>query len=144
MSGVFLDATFHGGFNDTIGCRGLLRRPEISPIYPLQLSPILGSSPPPWILVLVTGNKFINGVVVTGDNFSPVSLSLATKLSPVSLSPATKLLPVSLSPVINCSPVATTPAITENPWQRPFDAQRKKDLQSTWNFYLILTMANGV
>ncbi len=25
-----------------------LRRPEISPIYLLQLSPILGSSPPPW------------------------------------------------------------------------------------------------
>jgi hypothetical protein len=46
--GVFLDATFHGGSNDTIGGRGRLRRPEISPIYPLQLSPILGSSPPPW------------------------------------------------------------------------------------------------
>jgi len=70
------------------------------------------------VLVLVTGNKFIAGVVVTGDNCSPVSLSPATKLSPVSLSPATKLLPVSLSPVINCSPVSTTPAITENPWQR--------------------------
>jgi hypothetical protein len=61
------------------------------------------------VLVLVTGNKFIAGVVVTGDNCSPVSLSPVTKLSPVSLSPATKLLPVSLSPV------STTPAITENP-----------------------------
>ncbi len=59
------------------------------------------------LLVLVTGNKFIAGIVVTSDNCSPVSLS-----------PATKLLPVSLSPVINCSPVSTTPAITENPWQR--------------------------
>ncbi len=48
------------------------------------------------VLVLVTGNKFIAGVVVTGDNCSLVSLSPATKLSPVSLSPATKLLPVSL------------------------------------------------
>ena len=70
------------------------------------------------VLVLVTGNKFIAGVVVTGDNSSPVPLSPATKLSPVSLSPATKLLQVSLSPVIICSPVSTTPAITENPWQR--------------------------
>ncbi len=75
------------------------------------------------VLVLVSGNTFIAGVIVTGDNCSPVSLSPATKLSPVSLSPATKLLPVSLSPVslspvINCSPVSTTPAITENPWQR--------------------------
>ena len=40
------------------------------------------------VLVLVTGNKFIAGLVVTGDNCSPVSLSPATKLSPVSLSPA--------------------------------------------------------
>ncbi len=69
--------------------------------YPWQAPHLHG------ILVLVTGNKFIAGVVVTGDNCSPVSLSLATKL-----------LPVSLSPVINCSPVAMIPAITENPWQR--------------------------
>jgi hypothetical protein len=48
MCGVFLDATFHGGSNDTIGGRGRLRRPDILPIYPLQLSPFLGSSPPPW------------------------------------------------------------------------------------------------
>jgi hypothetical protein len=52
------------------------------------------------VLVLVTGNKFIAGVVVTGD---PVS------------SPAINLSPESLSPAINCSPVSTTPAITENP-----------------------------
>ena len=48
MCRVCMDATFHGGSNDIIGGRGRLRRPEISPIYPLQLSPILGSSPPPW------------------------------------------------------------------------------------------------
>jgi hypothetical protein len=29
MCGVFLDATFHGGSNDTIDGRGRLRRPEI-------------------------------------------------------------------------------------------------------------------
>jgi hypothetical protein len=44
------------------------------------------------VLVLVTGDKFIAGVVVTADNWSPVS-------------------------TINLSPVSTTPAITENPWQ---------------------------
>jgi hypothetical protein len=42
------------------------------------------------ILVLVTGDKFIAGVVVTADNWSPVS-------------------------TINLSPVSTTPAITEDP-----------------------------
>jgi hypothetical protein len=40
------------------------------------------------VLVLVTGNKFIAGVVVTADNWSPVS-------------------------AINLSPVSTTPGITE-------------------------------
>ncbi len=44
------------------------------------------------VLVLVTGDKFIAGVVVTADNWSPVS-------------------------TINLSPVSTTPAITENPRQ---------------------------
>ncbi len=82
MCGVFLDATFHGGSNDTIGGRGRLRRPEKSPIYPLQLSPFLGSSPPAW-RPCSCGNKFIAGVVVTGDNCSLVSLSLATKLAGV-------------------------------------------------------------
>jgi hypothetical protein len=45
------------------------------------------------VLVLVTGNKFIAGVVVNSNNCSPVSLS----------------------PAINLSPVSTTPVITENP-----------------------------
>jgi hypothetical protein len=40
------------------------------------------------VLVLVTGNKFISGVVVTGDNCSPVSLSPAINLSLMVLSPA--------------------------------------------------------
>ncbi len=44
------------------------------------------------VLVLVTGNKFIAGVIVTTDNWSPVS-------------------------TINLSPVSTTPAITKNPLQ---------------------------
>jgi hypothetical protein len=83
-----MDATFHGGSNDTIGGRVRLRRPEISSICPLQLSPILGSSHLHGVLVLVTGNKFIAGVVVAGDNCSPVSLSLAINLSPVLFSPA--------------------------------------------------------
>ncbi len=42
-----LDATFYGGSNDTNGGHGRHRRPEISPIYPPQPSPILGSSTPP-------------------------------------------------------------------------------------------------
>jgi hypothetical protein len=42
------------------------------------------------VLVLVTDDKFITGVVVTADNWSPMS-------------------------TINLSPVSTAPAITENP-----------------------------
>ncbi len=34
MCGVPMDATFHGGSNDTIGGRVRFRRPEISPICP--------------------------------------------------------------------------------------------------------------
>jgi hypothetical protein len=41
---------------------GRLQQPEISPIYPFQLSPHLHG-----VLVLVTGDKVIAGVVVTGD-----------------------------------------------------------------------------
>jgi hypothetical protein len=78
MCGVCMDAAFHGGSNDIIGGRGRLRRPEISPIYPLQL--YLHS-----VLVFVTGDKFFAGVVVTADNWSPVS---TINLSPVSTTPA--------------------------------------------------------
>ncbi len=70
MCGVFKDATFHGGSNDSIGSRGRLRRPEISPIYPFQLFPILAPAPHlHGVLVLVTGNKFIAGDNDTGVKF---------------------------------------------------------------------------
>jgi hypothetical protein len=109
MCGVFLEATFHGGSNDTIGGRRYRR------FIPFNLLLSLAAPHLHGVLVLVTGNKFIAGDNNTGDNCSPGSLSPATKLSPVSLSPATKLLPVSLSPVVNCSPVSTTPAINFSP-----------------------------
>ncbi len=98
MCGVFLDATFHGGSNDTIGSRGRLRRPEISLNYPLQLSPILGSSPPPWRHCSCHRQ-------VTGDNCSPVSLWPAINLSLESLSPVINFSPVSLTPLNSLSPV---------------------------------------
>jgi hypothetical protein len=47
------------------------------------------------VLVFVTDNKFITGVVVYGDNCSPVSTT----------------------PVMNLSPVSTKPANTKNPRQ---------------------------
>jgi hypothetical protein len=40
------------------------------------------------VLVLVTGNKFITGVIVTSDNCSSVLLSPAINLSAVSTTPA--------------------------------------------------------
>jgi hypothetical protein len=45
MCGVFMDATFHGGSNDTIGGHVRHRRPEISPIfyYPWQLPTSMAS-----------------------------------------------------------------------------------------------------
>jgi hypothetical protein len=65
-----MDATFHGGSNDTIGGRGRLRRPwptsaagDIADLYPSTLAAPHHHG----VLVLVTGNKFIAGVVVTGD-----------------------------------------------------------------------------
>jgi hypothetical protein len=74
MCGVFIDATFHGGSNDTIGGRGRLRRPEISPIYPFQLFPILAPAPHfHGVLVLIAGNKFIASVVAGEKLFSSVN-----------------------------------------------------------------------
>ncbi len=64
---------------------------DIADLSP-QLSPILAAPHLHGVLVLVTGDKFITGVVVTADNWSPVA-------------------------TINLSPVSTTPAITENLWQ---------------------------
>jgi hypothetical protein len=60
-----MDAAFHGGSNDIIGGRGRLRRPEISPIYPLQLYRSLAAPQLHGILILVTGDKFFISVVVT-------------------------------------------------------------------------------
>ena len=48
LCGVFMDATFHGGSNDTIKGHVQHRQLEIWPICPLQLYPILGISQPPW------------------------------------------------------------------------------------------------
>jgi hypothetical protein len=58
------------------------------------------------VLVLVTTNKFIAGVVATGDNCSPLLLSRVINCSLVLLTLVRKL-----------SPVSTTRAVTENPRQ---------------------------
>ena len=66
MCGVFLDATFYGGSNDTIGGRRYRRFIPFNFLLSLAAPHLHG------VLVLVTGNKFIagdndTGVVVTGD-----------------------------------------------------------------------------
>jgi hypothetical protein len=48
------------------------------------------------VLVLVTGDKFITGVIVTADNWSLVS---TINLFPVSTTPAINFSPVSLTPL---------------------------------------------
>jgi hypothetical protein len=68
MFGVSMDATFHGGSNDTIGGRRYRRFIPFNFLLSLAAPHLHG------FLVLVTGNTFITGVVVTGDNCSPVSL----------------------------------------------------------------------
>ncbi len=72
-----MDATFHGGSSDTIGGRGRLRRPgDIADLYPSTLAaPHLHG-----VLVLVTGNKFIAGVVVTGDKVIAVVVVTGDKV----------------------------------------------------------------
>jgi hypothetical protein len=62
MCGVFMDATFHGGSNDTIGGHVRHRRPEISLIFSYT-----------WQLPTSMASLF---------------LSLAINLSPVSTTPA--------------------------------------------------------
>ncbi len=65
-----MDATFYGGYNDTIGGRVRLSTAgDIADLSPSTLSD-------PWqlptfvaSLVLVTGNEFVAGVIVTGDKF---------------------------------------------------------------------------
>ncbi len=75
-------------------------------------------------LVLVTGNKFIAGVVVTGDNCSPLSLS-----------PVINLSPVTMTPVINLSPVfGTDPDQNRVTWETPSSEpipNRRKPLRRT-------------
>ncbi len=75
MCGVFLDATFYGGSNDTIGGHGVVTGDNCSPV---SLSP--------------------------ATKLSPVSLSPATKLLPVSLSPVINCSPVSTTPAITENP----------------------------------------
>jgi hypothetical protein len=88
MCGVPVDATFHGGSNDTIGGHVQLRWLEISPICLFNFLLSLAAPHLHGLLVLVTGNKFIAGVIVTGDNCSPVSLTAVKNLFPISMTPA--------------------------------------------------------
>jgi hypothetical protein len=81
-----MDAAFHGGSNDIIGGR------RYRPFIPFNFLLSLAAPHLHGVLVLVTGDKFIAGIIVTADNWSPMS-------------------------TINLSLVSTTPAITENPWQ---------------------------
>jgi len=52
-----MDATFHGGSNDTIGGRGRLRRPEI--VLQQEQTSVINTAD--------TGEKFFPGVVDTGQ-----------------------------------------------------------------------------
>ncbi len=90
MWGVWMDATFHGGSNDIIGGRGDFGGRRYRRFIPFNFLLSLAAPNLHGVLVLVTGDKFIAGVVVTADNWSPVS-------------------------TINLYPVSATPAITENP-----------------------------
>ncbi len=67
MCGVFMDATFHGGSNDTIGGRVRHRRPQISPIFSY-----------PWQLPTSMASLFLSSSI----NFSPVSTTLAITENP--------------------------------------------------------------
>jgi hypothetical protein len=77
-----MDATFHGGSNDTIGVSDFGGR-RYHRFVPFNFLLSLAAPHLHGILVLVTGNKFIAGIVVTGDNCSPVSLTPMRNLSPV-------------------------------------------------------------
>jgi hypothetical protein len=77
-----IDASFHGGYNDTIGGRVRPRRPETLLSYCQHCE------------------KFISGVIDTSDKI------FTTVLSPVSLTPAKNLcvVYVSLTPAIKLFP----------------------------------------
>ncbi len=63
-----MDATFHGGSNDTIGSRRYCRFIPFNFFLSLAAPHLHG------VLVLFTGNKLIAGVVVTGEKlFSGVN-----------------------------------------------------------------------
>jgi hypothetical protein len=83
--GMFMDATFYGGSNDTIGGRVRRRRPEISTIFSytwklptsllslflslaINLLPVSLSRTIIVHCVVITTNKFITSGIVTGDN----------------------------------------------------------------------------
>jgi hypothetical protein len=69
MCGVFMDATFHGGSNDTIGGRGRLRR-----FADLSLSTFSY----PWQLPTSVASLSLSPVT----NFSPVLLTPLNNFSP--------------------------------------------------------------
>jgi hypothetical protein len=77
-----MDATFHGGSNDTIGGRLRLWRPELSPICPD-----------------LKKKQFI-----IGENLSAVLLTPVNSLSAVSLTTANNLSAASLTPAITFFP----------------------------------------
>jgi hypothetical protein len=85
-----MDAAFHGGSNDIIGAVADFGGRRYRRFIPFNFLLSLAAPHLHGVLVLVTGGKFIAGVVVTADNWSPVS-------------------------TINLSLVSTTPMITENP-----------------------------
>jgi hypothetical protein len=66
MCEVFMDATFHGGSNDTIGGADIGGR-RYRPFIPFKFFLSLAAPHLHGVLILVTGNKFITGVVVTGE-----------------------------------------------------------------------------
>jgi hypothetical protein len=104
ICGVPMDATFHGGSNDTIAAVSDFGGRRYHRFVPFNFLLFLAAPHLHGVHVLVTGNRFIAGIVVTGNNCSPVSLSLAINLSLVSL-----------SPVRNLSLVSRTAVIIENP-----------------------------
>jgi hypothetical protein len=67
MCGVFLDATFHGGSNDTIAAVADFGGRRYRRFIPFNFLLSLAAPQLHGILVLVTDNKFIVGDNDTGD-----------------------------------------------------------------------------
>ncbi len=70
MCGVFMDATFHGHSNDTIGFVSDVDMGRYCRFVPLNFLLSLTAPHLLGVLVLVTGYKFIAGVFVTGNSCS--------------------------------------------------------------------------